>query len=512
MSDNLSSKAHDENREVIDTVGRIENVGVEYIPEDQRRSSLINVFWLLFGGSMTFGIIIIGWIPVSLGLGWWEALSAIVVGTAVGSCLLAPMSLFGPRTGTNNPVASGAHFGARGRLIGSMLGVTACIVFAALCVWAAGDVLAGSVARVFGNEEAQVSLQVICYALVSFVMILISVLGHANMVVFCKLMVPTAGVLMLVGIYAYWPSFDASYVSGDYALGSFWPTWVAGAIVCAATTNSYGPYAGDWTRHISGKRYSDGKIMLVTWLGGFIGMGGAYVWGAYTAVAFTNPTMDYALGLVVNAPTWYLLPLLYIGLVAGTAQAVINIYSMGLDFSAIVPRFSRVQCTIGLGLISTVLVYIGAFYEQVALLVTSFLGILVIMGAPWVIVNLIGYVNRKGHYFADHLQVFNRRQIGGRYWFSKGLNLQATGAWAAGAVAGAFFINTGWYVGPGAAWFGGADVGLFVSSIVSGLTYIGLLYAFPEPSCAYGPEGAALTHDGEQENHEPIQDKTLGSA
>lgn len=495
--------------EVVDTVGKIESAGVEFIPDDQRKSSLINVFWLLFGGSMTFGIIVIGWIPVSLGLGWWEALTAITAGTAVGSFLLGPMSLFGPRTGTNNPVASGAHFGARGRLIGSILGVTACIVFAALCIWAAGDVLAGSVSRLSGNSEAELWLQMVSYALVSLIMIVISVLGHANMVAFCKLMVPTSGVLMLVGIYAYWPQFDASFEPGTYALGSFWPTWLAGAIVCAATTQSYGPYCGDWTRHISVKKYSDKQIFAVTWLGGFIGMGGAYVWGAYTASSFADPTMDYALGLVVNAPTWYLLPLLYIGLVAGTAQAVINIYSMGLDFSAIVPRFSRVQCTIGLGLVSTVLVYIGAFYQQVALLVTSFLGILVILGAPWVVVNIIGFINRKRYYYPEHLQVFNRGQIGGRYWFTNGLNLQATAAWALGAFAGAFFLNTGWYVSPGAQLFEGADLGLFVSCIVSAASYVIFLYKYPEPRCAFGPEGSLFSDSGD-DACEPIRDKRSG--
>ena len=45
----------------------------------------------------------------------------MVVGTAVGALLLAPMALLGPRTGTNNPVSSGAHFGVVGphRRLGS---------------------------------------------------------------------------------------------------------------------------------------------------------------------------------------------------------------------------------------------------------------------------------------------------------------------------------------------------------------------------------------------------------
>lgn len=494
---------------VVDRVGKIESAGVDFIPDDQRKSYLMNVFWLLFGGSMTFGIIVIGWIPISMGLGWWEAFTAIAVGTAVGSCLLGPMALFGPRTGTNNPVASGAHFGARGRLIGSFLGVTACVVFAALCIWAAGDVLAGSVSRLLGHSEADLWLQLVCYGLVSLIMIVISVLGHANMVAFCKLMVPTSGVLMLLGIYAYWPQFDASFEPGNYALGSFWPTWLGGAIVCAATTQSYGPYCGDWTRHIPANKYSDKQIFTITWLGGFIGMGGAYVWGAYTSSTFVDPTVPYALGLVANAPSWYLLPLLYIGLVAGTAQAVINIYSMGLDFSAIVPRFSRVQCTIGLGLFSTALVYVGAFYQQVANLVTSFLGILVIAGAPWVLINIIGFFNRKRYYYPEDLQVANRGQVGGRYWFSNGLNIQATTAWALGFFSGVFFLNTGWYVSPGAKLFEGADIGLFVSGIVSAVSYIFFLYKFPEPSCAFGPEGSLFNDSGDN-TCEPIRDEKTG--
>ncbi len=48
----------------------------------------------------------------------------------------------------------------------------------------------------------------------------------------------------VVGIFVFMPSFDASYAGADYLFGSYWPTWTAGMIVVAATTASYGPYAG----------------------------------------------------------------------------------------------------------------------------------------------------------------------------------------------------------------------------------------------------------------------------
>jgi purine-cytosine permease-like protein len=477
-------------RPVIDQVGRIENYGVDYIPEDQRFSKPINMLWILFGGSMTYGIIVIGWIPVSLGLGWWAAISAVIVGSIIGSTLLAPMSLFGVRTGTNNPVSSGAHFGAKGRLIGSILGITADLVFAALCIWAAGEVLAGSAARLFGYEGSILVLNLIAYTLVAIVMTIVSVLGHANMVSFTKWMVPTAGLIMIVGLWIYWPNFDPNYAGGDYALGSFWPTWILGMVSVAATTQSYGPYVGDWTRHISPKKYSDRKLMLCTWIGGFFGMGGAYAFGAFTAVTFANPTASHASEMVANSPTWYLLPLLYMALVPGTAQAVINIYNMGLDFSSIFTRFTRVQATILLSAVSTILVYIGTFYQQVAVLVSSYLGFLIVLGAPWVTVNIIAFINRKGYYDPQHLQVFNRGEVGGRYWFHNGLNYRAVTAWATAVLVGILFVNTGWYVGPGAKLLSGTDIGLFVSIFTAAIIYIVILYLFPEPHYVFGPEGA----------------------
>jgi purine-cytosine permease-like protein len=87
-----------------DELGRIEQCGIDVIPEEARRSSPRNLVTILAGGSLTFSVIIIGWFPIAFGLGFWPAASAMVVGSAVGAALLAPMGLMGPRTGKNNPV------------------------------------------------------------------------------------------------------------------------------------------------------------------------------------------------------------------------------------------------------------------------------------------------------------------------------------------------------------------------------------------------------------------------
>ncbi len=75
---------------------------------------------VFFGGNLAFSVIVFGWLPITFGLGFGSAIAASAVGIGLGTLLIAPpLSLLGPRTGTNNTVSSGAHFGVSGRMIGS---------------------------------------------------------------------------------------------------------------------------------------------------------------------------------------------------------------------------------------------------------------------------------------------------------------------------------------------------------------------------------------------------------
>ncbi|MRT44504.1 cytosine permease, partial [Xylella fastidiosa subsp. multiplex] len=75
---------------------------------------------ILLGSNLCLGVIIFGWLPPSFGLDWWGSLSSIVVGTVAGTALTAPLALISLRTATNLSTSSGAQFGVRGRLVGSV--------------------------------------------------------------------------------------------------------------------------------------------------------------------------------------------------------------------------------------------------------------------------------------------------------------------------------------------------------------------------------------------------------
>ncbi|ORV88349.1 purine-cytosine permease family protein [Mycolicibacterium iranicum] len=488
-----SSQSHPGSLPTKDRAGRIEQYGIDFIPEEERRSSPRNVSSILFGGSLTFSVIVIGWFPITFGLSWWQAASAVIVGSTMGAALLAPTGLLGPRTGTNNPVSSGAFFGVAGRLIGSVLEGSASVAFAALSIWTGGDALAGALTRFFDLQNTE-GVRLGAYAVLAVVVTTVSVLGHSSMVFCQKFMIPTAGTCLIVGIFVYGVDFDPSYAgTGDYALGSVHAAWLLSALLCASTVASYGPYAGDWTRHISPRLHPDGSILRAMFFGGLFGMGGPIMWGVFTSAAlFASGTPDadssFVLGLVNGAPAWFIPALIYVGLASGTAQAVINTYGTGLDTSAIIPRLNRVQATLVACALATSLVYLGHFYAALANGVAVFLALLACSSIPWIVILTIGHFHRRGYYNTADLQVFNRGERGGVYWFTGGLNMVGVGVWSLSAAAGLMFTNNEWFSAPGARLFGGLDLGFLVAGLVAAVTYPLALRAFPEPPELFAPD------------------------
>ncbi len=482
--------------DVEDRLTLIEQYGIEYIPDEERGSRPSNLFYILFGGSLTFSLIIIGWFPIAFGLSWWAGFSSVVVGSAIGALLLAPMGLMGPRSGTNNPVSSGALFGVVGRIIGTLLEATASLAFAALSIWTGGDALVAGLKALFNISDDALT-RILAYAVLSAIVTVVSVFGHNMMVAAQKIMVPTAGLAVLIGFFVYLPDFDAGYKgTGNYLLGSFWPTWLSAMLISLSTVASYGAYAGDWTRHISRKRFSDRRVLGAMFLGGFIGMGGPFLFGTFTSVAvFASGTGDantpYVFGLVADAPLWYVPFLIYLGLASGTAQAVINTYGTGLDTSSLIPKLNRVQATLAACGGAAILVYAGYFYSELINTVGVFLALLAICSVPWILIMTIGFVHRRGFYHVDDLQVFNRGQRGGHYWFNHGLNWRALGVWMVAVVAAFFFTNTAWYTGPGTELTGGADVGFIVGGVLAAILYPLALKLWPEPRSVFAPPESA---------------------
>ncbi len=462
-----------------DRVGQIEETGIDYIPEAARDSRPANLAAVFFGGNLAFSVIVFGWLPITFGLGWWSTVSASLVGLTIGTLITAPMALLGPRTGTNNTVSSGAHFGVRGRLVGSALTLVFALAYAAIAVWTSGDALVASAHRLVGTPTGDGALAV-GYALIAIEIAVVALYGHATVVALQKFIVPVVGVLLLAGVVAFAGAFDPGYSGGGYLLGGFWPTWMLTVTIAAAGPLSYAPSLGDYSRRIS-RDYGDARVFAAAAGGVFLGLLATTLFGAFTASTFSTLGASYVQDLVAFAPAWYVVPILIIGLAGGVGQGVLNMYASGLDLEALAPRLTRVHTTLITSIAAFVLLYLGTFAFDAVDSITAMTLVLNGLAAPWVIVNVLGFlVARRRRYDPYDLQVFNQGHRGGRYWFTGGWNLRAVGAWAAGSAFGLLAVETELYTGPLAHLANGVDISLIGSAVIAGVTYVIALAVWPE--------------------------------
>ena len=464
----------------VNAIGKVETRGVDYIPQHERHSNPRDLRHVFFGTQLCFGIIVLGFIPITFGLDWWGSLSSTLFGLLIGSLLFALLAPLSTRTGTNSAVSSGAHFGVVGRMVGSLVGVFTAVGFYALTVWTGGQALVGGLHKLFGTPDNQAAY-LIGYTVIAVATLAVAVLGHANVVAANRLLIPTMGVLLIVGVIVLWPQFNTGPLGTELLLGDYAPTWMLSAIIAASLPISYAPYVGDYTRYISQKEWSATKVMAAGFVGMFAGCALALAFAMYIGTMLPAGSTDWVSGLIEVSPTWYAAVIAIVAVVGSFAQGGLCVYGTGLDTSSIFPRLKRVPATVLIGVLGTITVYIGSYYTTLIGYAAAFLVILIIVTAPWLVINVIGYFLTGGRYYALDLQVFNihPRVRGGAYWYKEGWNAAAMLAWLPATIIGLMFANTTLYSGPWANVANGIDLSFISSSVIAAVIYLVLVKVMP---------------------------------
>ncbi|MEU5519345.1 cytosine permease [Streptomyces sp. NPDC047860] len=479
------------------SITEIETYGVERIPDQDRTARPIDLFRLAFGGANTFATCVLGAFPILFGLSFWQGVAATVLGLLAGALLLAPMALFGPANGTNNAVSSSAHLGVHGRVVGSFLSLLTAIAFFSISVWSSGDALVGGAHRLADVPESNLTYAV-AYAIFAGLVLVVCVYGFRFMLLVNKIAVLAASALFVLGAFAFAGDFDAGY-AGAFASTAdplFWPSFFGSALIVLSNPVSFGAFLGDWSRYIpagaSRRRVMGAAFFaqIATLLPFLFGLATASII-ASKAEKYVDPAApNYVGGLLAISPGWYFLPLCLIALIGGLSTGTTSLYGTGLDFSSVFPRFSRVQATVFIGVLSIAFIFAGRFALNLAQSISTFATLIITCTAPWMIVMALGYVTRRGWYDAEALQVFNRRQRGGRYWFTHGWNWRGLATWLVSAIVAVLFTNLpGQFVGPLGDLAGGTDISLLVGLTLATVLYLALLALFPEPRAVYGPAG-----------------------
>ncbi|MGG5173208.1 purine-cytosine permease family protein [Pseudarthrobacter sp. J1738] len=500
------------------SVAEVEKHGIEPIPAEDRDAKPLDLFRLVFGGANTFATAVLGSFPIMFGLSFRDAAIATILGVVVGGLILAPMAVFGPTNGMNNAVSSSGHLGVHGRVVGSFLSLLTAFAFFSISVWSSGDALVGGANRLLGLPQNPLSLS-LAYGAFAILILTVCIYGFRFMLWVNKIAVVAASALFILGVFAFAGIFDASYAgifgaSSDAATNAlFWPSFIGSALIVMSNPISFGAFLGDWARYIPAETPKI-RVMFATFMAqvatlvpfGF-GLVTATVIATQAPQFFENS--DYVGGLLAVSPSWYFLPVCLIALIGGMSTGTTALYGTGLDFSSVFPRFNRVQATLLIGTVAIAFIFVGRFAFNIVQSISTFAVLIVTCTAPWMIIMTVGYVTRRGWYDPDSLQVFNRRQHGGRYWFNKGWNWRAMGVWIFAATMGLLFVNIpGQFVGALGNLAAGVDLSIPISIGIAAVLYPLALCLFPEPADAYGPEGPRFIRASQPKNAPIVSDRS----
>lgn len=449
--------------------------GVDRIPEAERHSTPWTFGLILAGTSFNLGSIVFGWLPITFGLSFVAAITSMAAGILVALIPMTPLILIGSRTATNNSTSSGAHFGVRGRLVGSGLGLALMLIGTAIAVWSGGQVLTAAAARLWHTPTGNGALA-LSYSLLAILSVAIAIWGY-HLLAKTALVVTVFGVIVtLLMVAAFAAHLNPSYRGGTYVLGSFGATWLLSALsVGVGGVMTMATVVGDWTRYIPGDlRYPPRRLLPLALAAVVISFMVPMAIGALTATAFAHPDASFPQSLTTAAPGWYAVILVPFALFGGLVWSASNVYSSGLDLNAIISRLRRPAATAVVSAVSVGLVLAGSLIWNASDSMSAISLILLAASAPWAAVIGVGYLRCKGTYHKDDLQAFNQRRRGGVYWYRGGWNPAAVIAWAAGCTWGLLTVQTTLYTGPLAMMAGGVDVSFAGSFVLAGLLYLAL--------------------------------------
>jgi NCS1 family nucleobase:cation symporter-1 len=469
--------------ETANELWRIEQHGIDAIPDDERSGKARDLFWVWLGGNVSLTYIIIGAALVGLGLGFWAAVGAIVLGNLL-FVVVGLGGIAGPRAGTATMVVSRAAFGQRGNLVPTALAWLTVVgwqaVFLVLSAFAAFS-LAGEAGIHVGT-----GVKIVLLAVLVLLTYGAAVLGHATILFLQKVFTFLLGAIMIGVAIQVAGKGHVHYAPKELAASTKLATFCLGTIIIAALPLSFSNYPADYSRYLP--RATSGRA-IVGWtvLGNVIPAIGISIVGVLAASA--ADLADPVGGLKPLLASWYFAPFLVVVIGGSVTNNFLNTYTSGLTLLALGVRLPRWKTIIIDCVIATALSVYAIFFYDFTTAFTEFLSLMIIWIAPWCAVFLVDAMLRRFRYSTSDLLAAK----GGRYWFTGGVNRAGFASFVLGALATFFTTNAVRWQSPlSTHLLGGADLSIPVGMLVAGGAYYALARRQPAPQTAPVAEGAGV--------------------
>jgi NCS1 family nucleobase:cation symporter-1 len=229
---------------------KVESHGIDAIPAADRHGRPRELGFLWAGAFVNYAsLLTASLLTTYYGLGVWDGLIAVALGTVAGAVILGLLSNTGPASGLPQIAFTRRIFGASGANLGALL-----TLFLAVG-WFAVDTVIAALAGVQLLQLAGVApdlagrLLFPWVVVIAAVSIIVAVYGHQTIKVF-----ETWGAIAFATLSVLLFAFLASQVhwsQGPTAAGADYPAaFVLGAMSCFALVASWYPFASDYSRYL----------------------------------------------------------------------------------------------------------------------------------------------------------------------------------------------------------------------------------------------------------------------
>jgi purine-cytosine permease-like protein len=445
-----------------DEAFRVEQRGIEYIPEDERWATPRNLFGMWAGASIQFEYLVYGAVLMTFGFTFGQAVLLILVGN-LSYLLLGVCSLQGPEAGTTTFTINRAAFGPNGsRPI-------------ALFNWATqvGFEAEGLILIVFGamalaakaGFQAGTPLKVVFILAAAAIQAIVPFLGYATMVkVLRALVVPF---IALYVILAFLTIGKAN--PGSVHTGASWEGMMGGlAFTIALTGLGWVESGNDFSRYLprtASRKSIVGWVFTATAIpqAALMLLGAAVA--TYVQIDSKNPFNSFPHAF----SSWFLVPFFVVVILQLFAINSMDLYSSGVTLQALGLPIKRWNAVLVDTAICCGITAYAVFSAGFSRLLSDFVAAVIAWIAPWMAIFLMDWLLRGQRYVPLELQ---RTGPGSLYWRRGGVHWPALAAQALGTAASVLAFNQTFYVGPIASAFGGgADFSVFTGILVGGLAY-----------------------------------------
>ena len=308
---------------------KIEQRGIDLIPDAERKMRPSGLFWLWSGAVFNVEFLFYGTLIMTFGLSVAQAVAVILIGNLFYA-LLGWASLQGPKTGTTAFMVSRAPFGQNGNRLVALFNWVTQVGFEIEGIYLRRRHHHPAVLP--ARDQARPAAKIVVIIIAALLQMIVPLLGHATI---SKILRYLAYVFIVFFAVLAGFTFNRLHLSTFHAKPVSFAVWTT-ALVLIISTGGLGwtENGNDYSRYLPRDTAGSRTFWSAT-LGGAIPSIILELLGVF-AYTITTKTVGIAqLGVPQSFPSWFVTPFLIFAIFQLLAINTIDMYSSGVTLQAL---------------------------------------------------------------------------------------------------------------------------------------------------------------------------------